>query len=263
MKSLWDFQKMKNEKRKITMVTAYDFSMGKILEDTHVDMILVGDSVAMVVHGYENTLHADMNMMEMHTKAVRRGALNSFIVADMPFLSFRKGVHEAVTNAGILMKAGADAVKVEGLKGHEDVVCGLIESGIPVMGHLGLTPQSIFQLGGFKLQGKTLEQQKIIREDAQKLQELGAFSVVLECVPEKLAQDISLKLDIPVIGIGAGRYVDGQVLVSHDLLGANPKFKPKFVRTYQTQYENNIKAILEFDKDVKNGSFPNNSEIYQ
>jgi 3-methyl-2-oxobutanoate hydroxymethyltransferase len=226
-------------------------------------MILVGDSLAMVMHGYESTLPADMNMMTLHTRAVRKGAANTFIVSDMPFLSYRKGLAQAVEAAGELMRNGANAIKLEGLNGNQKIIEHLVQSGIPVMGHLGLTPQSVNQFGGNKVQGKKEEQADKIAEDALKLEQLGCFSIVLECVPASLAEKITSRLKIPTIGIGAGNKTDGQVLVMQDMLGMNDEFKPRFLRCY-LQGENLFKdAFNRYADDVKSGKFPDNKESYQ
>lgn len=245
------------------MVTAYDYTMASLLSKTHVDCLLVGDSVAMVVHGHPTTLQATTEMMATHTAAVARGAGDKFIVADMPFLTFRKGKVAAMNCVEKLMSAGAHAVKLENVRGHEDVVSHIIESGVPVMGHLGLTPQSQHQLGGFKVQGKALSQAEQIRQDANKLAELGCFSLVLECVPTQVAKDITSDIPIPTIGIGAGIHVDGQVLVYQDLLGMNEGFRPKFLRTYLDGFNLITDSLNQFDGDVKTGAFPTREESYQ
>jgi 3-methyl-2-oxobutanoate hydroxymethyltransferase len=262
MKSIHDFKTFKQESRKISMITCYDACFGKIVDKSSIDAVLVGDSVAMVLHGYDSTLHATPEMMQAHTSAVARSVKNKFIVADMPFLSFRKGKTEALDVAGSLMKSGAHAVKIEGLKGHEDVIEHLIDSGIPVMGHLGLTPQSVMQLGGHRIQGRIeAEAHKIINE-ASELERLGCFALVLECVPEKLGTQVTQKLSIPTIGIGAGRFVDGQVLVLHDMLGAQPEFKPKFLKSYAQLHDFSLAALNNFDEEVKKSVFPSEKEIY-
>lgn len=262
MKSVTEFRKAKSEAQKISMVTCYDAWTAKIIESSHTDCILVGDSVAMVVHGYDSTIPADIPMIATHTAAVRRGAPTKFIVADMPFLSVRKGLLEAMNGVEQLMKAGANAVKIEGVLGQEEIIKHIVESGVPVMGHLGLTPQSIHQLGGFKVQGKTASDAFKILEDAKKLEELGCFSLVLECVPVALAQEITENSQIPVIGIGAGPSVDGQVLVLQDLLGMNIYFKPKFLRQYLDGHQTLSKCLNDFNSDVKTLTFPTLDESY-
>ena len=262
--NITDFKKMKLERRKISMVTAYDYFSAQLVSSSGVDCILVGDSVAMVVHGFESTLFATLEMMVTHVSAVRRGAQGqAFIVGDMPFLSFRQGIHHAVVAAGRLMQAGAHSIKIEGLDGHEDVIHHCVQSGIPVMGHLGLTPQFIHQLGGYKVQGKEkLAQEKLI-DQALRLEQLGCFALVLECVPAPLAQEITQKLSIPVIGIGAGKDTDGQVLVYHDLLGFNSEFKPKFVRKFADGHSWARAALKQFHEEVLNQTFPSESESYK
>jgi 3-methyl-2-oxobutanoate hydroxymethyltransferase len=260
--NILDFRKMKSEKRKISMVTCYDHWSARIIAQTDIDCILVGDSVAMVVHGYPSTLHADVDMMKLHTQAVARGAPGKFLVADMPFPTFRRGIPAALDCVDHLMKAGAQAVKLEGVEGHEDVVRALVGSGVPVMGHLGLTPQSIHQLGGFRVQGREERAVAQLRRDARTLQELGAFSLVLECVPSQVAAEISEELSIPVIGIGAGSQTDGQVLVLQDLLGMNPSFKPKFVRHFLNGEESLRGALQQYHQDVTHGTYPNAQESY-
>jgi 3-methyl-2-oxobutanoate hydroxymethyltransferase len=257
-----DFRKMKTEKRKISMVTCYDYWSAQIIARTDIDCILVGDSLAMVMHGYPSTLHATVEMMELHTRAVARGAPDKFIVTDMPFPTFRRGIPAALDCVDRLMKAGAHAIKLEGVEGHEDVVRAIVGSGVPVMGHLGLTPQSIHQFGGFRVQGREPQAVINLKRDAKTLQELGAFSVVLECVPSNVATDISQDLSIPTIGIGAGKQTDGQVLVLQDLLGMNPSFKPKFVRHFLNGEEIVRSALKAYHSGVSDGSFPTESESY-
>ena len=259
-----DFKKMKLEKRKFSMVTAYDYFSAKMVSEAGIDCILVGDSVAMVVHGFESTIHATVEMMATHVAAVRRGASpGSFIVGDMPFLSFRQGCSHAVNAAGRLIQAGAHSVKIEGLEGHEDVILHCVQSGIPVMGHLGLTPQFVHQLGGYKVQGKEKSAQEKLIEQAHTLERLGCFALVLECVPSSLAQEVSQQLSIPVIGIGAGRGTDGQVLVYHDLLGFNSGFKPKFVREFAQGNDWAKSALRSFHQEVVNQTFPLEQESYK
>lgn len=261
--NILDFKKMKKEGRKITMVTAYDYSMARLVEQSEVDCVLVGDSVAMVMHGYPSTVHATVEMLAFHTEAVARGLKKKFLVADMPFLSFRKGAQVALDCVERLMRAGAHSVKLEGIRGHEDVVDAIVRSGVPVMGHIGLTPQSIHQLGGFRVQGKDEETACELRAQAQKLQELGCFSIVLECVPAPLATEISSSLEIPTIGIGAGLHCDGQVLVLQDLLGMNLEFKPRFVRQFAQGATWIPDALNQFHKEVTLGRFPSEQETYK
>lgn len=227
------FLKKKNEKQKITMLTAYDFSTAKYFDEAGVDCILVGDSLGMVVLGYDSTTKVSMNEMRVFTSAVARGAKRCMVVADMPFMSYHCSVEEAVKNAGELIRAGASAIKLEGATDYIlQVVKRCVESGIPVVGHLGFTPQYLNVLGGYKVQGKSADKTKFIFEQAKKLEEAGAFSVVLEMVPEESAKFITENINISTIGIGAGRFTDGQVLVADDILGKFSEFKPKFARKY-------------------------------
>jgi 3-methyl-2-oxobutanoate hydroxymethyltransferase len=258
-----DFSEKKIRGEKISVVTAYDYSMAQIVADSPVDAILVGDSVAMVVHGLPSTIQATLEMMVIHTESVRRGAPNAFVIADMPFLTYRKGSVAALEAAGRLMCAGASAVKLEGIKGHEGVVEQLVGSGIPVMGHLGLIPQSVHQLGGYKVQGADEARAEEILGEAKLLEALGAFSLVLECVPAPLAERISQQIKIPTIGIGAGALTDGQVLVWHDLLGLSKPPLPRFVRTYLQGREEMKAALMRYHEDVLSGSFPNDRESYR
>lgn len=260
--SVQGFPEAKREGRRLSMVTCYDYSFARLLADAPVDALLVGDSVAMVLYGYPTTVSADLEMMRRHTAAVARGAGDRFIVADMPFLSFRKGQAPALDAAQALLTAGAHAVKLEGVDGHEDVIERLVESGIPVMGHLGLQPQSVHAYGGFKVQGRTCEQAREIARQACALQQLGAFAVVLECIPASLARQITETLRIPTIGIGAGAACDGQVLVLQDLLGMNPDFHPKFARRFADGARCVRTSVENFDAAVKSGEFPLPEESY-
>jgi 3-methyl-2-oxobutanoate hydroxymethyltransferase len=259
-----DFQKMKNAGRKISMVTCYDYSSARAVADTNIDCILVGDSLAMVVHGHPTTLSATTAMMALHTASVAKGAPAKFIVADLPFLSYRKGLKDAMDSVQELMSAGAHALKLEGVRGHAEIVRHIVNSGVPVMGHLGLTPQSINLLGGMKVQARTDAAVEILAGQARELEEAGCFSLVLECVPSEAARKVTDLLKIPTIGIGigAGASVSGQVLVYQDVLGLNPGFKPKFLRTYANTFEVIQAALNAYDRDVKGGSFPSDSESY-
>jgi 3-methyl-2-oxobutanoate hydroxymethyltransferase len=261
VKSILDFARAKREEQPIVILTAYDALMARLLEASEVDAILVGDSAAMVVHGFPSTIHATVEMMCVHTAAVRRGAATMVVIADMPFLSVRQGRETGVRAAGVLMQAGATAVKIEGVAGHEDIIAHLVESGIPVMGHLGLTPQSVHQLGGHRLQGRTVEAGVRLKAEALALEKLGAFSLVLECVPAALAEEISRELTIPVIGIGAGAGTDGQVLVLADLLGLDAKFRPRFARRYLEGHETVLGAVNAFARDVREARFPAQGEV--
>jgi 3-methyl-2-oxobutanoate hydroxymethyltransferase len=224
--------------------------------------LLIGDSSAMVMQGFDSTIHSSTESIAYHTAAVARGAKKKFIVADLPFLSTRKSRELGVEATEKLIRAGAHAVKIEGVRGNEDLIRHLVESGIPVMGHLGLTPQFVNAFGGMKVQAKTSEEQDRLLQDALAFEALGAFSLVLECVPNDIAKTITSKLQIPTIGIGAGADVDGQVLVLQDLLGFNPGFKPKFLKTYLNAYELFQKAFAEFHSEVVNGVYPSEKESY-
>lgn len=258
------FQKNKQNGHKLVMVTCYDFSMAKMIAKSQVDTVLVGDSVAMVQHGFESTVHATLEMMKLHTAAVARGLQNTkFLVADMPFTTFRKGKSFAVDSAAELVRSGAHAVKVEGIKGHEDVIEHLIDSGIPVMGHIGLTPQLALALGGHKVQGKNEQAVEKILSEAKDLQKLGAFSIVLECVPAVLGAQITQELKIPTIGIGAGAGTDGQVLVLNDMLGMSGSFKPKFLRHFASLENEIVSSLNAYCASVIDGEFPSALESYQ
>ncbi|MBI5691866.1 MAG: 3-methyl-2-oxobutanoate hydroxymethyltransferase [Verrucomicrobia bacterium] len=261
MNNVHDLARARREGRRLAMVTAYDVLTARILEAADVDAILVGDSVAMVVHGLPSTVHATLEMMALHTAAVRRGAPRSLVVADLPFLAVRRGRQVAVEAAGALMCAGANAVKAEGLAGHAEVLAHLIESGIPVMGHLGLTPQAVHQIGGYQVQGRTEPAAERIRTDARRLEGIGAFAVVLECVPATLAADVTAALTIPTIGIGAGAGTSGQVLVVSDLLGLDADFRPRFARRYHEGRAAALEAVRAFVRDVRGGAFPAAGEV--
>ncbi len=255
------FIKRKRNHQKISMVTCYDAAFAKIITRTDIDCVLVGDSCAMVMYGEKTTIPATMNMMREHTKAVRKGLANKFLIADMPFLSFRKGIPDAVEAAGELMQAGADAVKIEGITGHEETLAHLVHSGIPVMGHLGLTPQFYHSLGGYKIQGREKQAAQDLKAQALLLQELGCFSLVLKCIPEYLGGEITRSLVIPTIGIGAGREVDGQVLVLHDLLGLSDT-KTSFARQYISGADLVANALNSYCKDISEGFFPSENEVF-
>jgi 3-methyl-2-oxobutanoate hydroxymethyltransferase len=241
----------------ITMLTAYDYPTALSMDKAGVDSILVGDSLAMVVLGYENTLPVTMEEMLHHCRAVARGAKTSLLVGDMPFMSYQVSVEEAVRNAGrFLQEGGMDAVKLEGGLERADAIRAITGAGIPVIGHIGLTPQSVNQLGGFRAQGKTAIAAKRLIEDALILQEAGCFSIVLESVPARLADLISKKISIPTIGIGAGNGCDGQVLVTHDLLGLFDRFTPKFVKQYADFHNEMQKAFADYIEDVETKRFP-------
>ena len=256
-KNVADIRKMKGTGQRITMLTAYDASFARLLESSGVDMLLVGDSLGMVVLGYDSTVPVTMDEMLHHSKAVRNGAPNTLIVGDMPFMSYQVSIPEAITNAGRFMKeAGSDAIKLEGGLEVCDTVLALDQAGIPVMGHIGLTPQTAGKLGGYTVQGKDLESAKAQLEAAKALEEAGAFAIVLECVPAPLAQLISEQISIPTIGIGAGAGCDGQVLVTHDLLGMFEKFTPSFVKQFTHLAPSIKEAVQVFVQEVKDGEFP-------
>jgi 3-methyl-2-oxobutanoate hydroxymethyltransferase len=257
-----DFLRAKIEGRRVSMVTCYDYTFARLLSRSAIDGLLVGDSVAMVMHGHPSTLSASVDLMRLHTEAVVRGATGKFIIADLPFLSFRKGLAAALDSASVLMTAGAHAVKLEGVYGHEDVIERLVQSGIPVMGHLGLQPQSIHSYGGFRVQGRSGDSARDIVRQASALEQLGAFAIVIECVPEHLAQEITNVLRIPTIGIGAGAGCDGQILVLQDLLGMSMDFHPKFARPFLDGAGGVLDALARFDEAVKAGTFPAGEESY-
>jgi len=253
----------KQSGEKIIMLTAYDYPMARILDQTPCEIILVGDSLGMVVLGYPDTLSVTMEEMLHHTKAVTRACQRCMVVADMPYLSYHLSEDDALKNAGRFIKEGrAQAVKIEGGKKRANIVRHLVEAEIPVMGHIGLTPQSIHCFGGFRVQGKSLQRAIDLVEDALALEKAGAFSLVLEGMPAELARIITSKLSIPTIGIGAGLHCDGQVLVTYDLIGFFDGFHPKFVRRYTNLNEDLQKAFLHFCNDVKDAKFPGEEESY-
>ncbi len=261
MVNLRKLMAMKN-KTPITMVTAYDYFSAKACEEVGMDMILVGDSLGNVVLGYDSTLKVDMEDVIRHLSAVRRGAPNSFIVADMPFMSYQSSEEEGIKNAGALIRNGANAVKLEGGKRIAPLIRKLVDIGIPVMGHIGLTPQSINQIGGYRVQGKGDDSYRMV-EEAKILEEAGIFSLVLELTVEETAKAVTQALSIPTIGIGAGRYCDGQVLVWHDLLGINDEKKMKFVKRYADLSTQIKQALLSYVKDVKERKFPAEEHVFK
>jgi 3-methyl-2-oxobutanoate hydroxymethyltransferase len=253
----------KKDGKKISMITCYDYSFARLISETSIDMILVGDSAAMTMHGHSSTLPINTAVMALHVAAVARGAGNKHIVGDMPFLSYRKSLTANMNAVEKLMKAGAHSIKLEGAHGNLTLVQHLVQSGVPVMGHLGLTPQSVHQLGGYKVQGRDAKAQELIRAQALQLQEAGCYAVVLECVPSHLAEKITKELAIPTIGIGAGVDCDGQVLVLQDLLGMNLDLRPKFVRKYVDGADLIKTAINHFHEDVQSKEFPSEKEAYK
>ncbi|RHW63220.1 3-methyl-2-oxobutanoate hydroxymethyltransferase [Clostridium botulinum] len=258
------FQELKNKGEKITMLTAYDYSMAKLIDSSGINGILVGDSLGMVCLGYENTLSVTMEDMLHHTKAVVRGTSNALVVGDMPFMSYQTSIYDAVYNAGRFIKeAGAHAVKLEGGATVAEEIKAIVKAQIPVMGHIGLTPQSVNMFGGFKVQGKNEKVAKKLIEDAKILEEAGAFSIVLECIPEKLSKIISESISIPTIGIGAGKYCDGQILVYQDMLSMFSDFKPKFVKSFGNIGESIKDGVSQYIKEVKEAKFPEEKHAFK
>jgi len=262
MKTVCDFIKKKQIQQKISMVTCYDYTSAKIIENSDVDCVLVGDSAAMVMLGADDTTHATLSEMVMFTKAVRKGLKSKFVTADMPFLSYRKTLSEAMNAVGALIQAGAQAVKLEGANGNLEFIQHIVQSGVPVMGHVGMTPQHVHAFGGFKVQGKTDSTHQAILAQAKKLEESGCFAIVLECVPQKLAQEITTLISIPTIGIGAGCDTDGQVLVFQDLLGLQTDFKPKLAKSYLNGAEVFLNGLNQYVHEVEEGSFPTKAHTY-
>lgn len=257
-------QDMKRQGEPIAMVTAYDASFARLLDESGVDMLLVGDSVGMVVQGHENTLSVTMDHMVYHTQAVSRGSRRALVVADMPFMSYQASVDDAVRNAGRLLAEGAcQAVKLEGGARSAEAVKRIVDSGIPVMGHIGLTPQSVHALGGFKVQGRGPEQSEALLKDAQALEDAGAFSLVLETVPGDLARQITDQISIPTVGIGAGVQCDGQVLVSYDLLGLIREFSPRFLKRYAELGDATHDAVRNYVVEVKARRFPGPEHTFE
>lgn len=257
-----EFKKMASKNEKIVMLTAYDYPCATILEKAGIDIILVGDSLGMVVLGYDSTVPVTIGEMLHHTKAVRRGAPNTFIVADLPFLSYATP-QDALQNAGKLIKQGnADAVKLEGGEEYSEIVSMLTKAGIPVVGHIGLTPQTAAQLGGYKVQGKDLDSALKLITDAKSLEKAGIIMLVLEAIPKQLAERITRELSIPTIGIGAGDKCDGQVLVLHDLIGLFDKFVPKFVKQYELLGATIGDAVRRYSDDVKESKFPTDNHSF-
>lgn len=258
-KSIIDFQKQKANGDKITMVAAYDYPSARALDEAGVDVILVGDSVAMVLLGHEDTLSVSMEEMLIFTKAVSKAAKNAFVLADMPFMSYQSSVYDALQNAAKFMKEGrANGVKLEGGREFSECIKALSRASIPVIAHIGLTPQSVNAMGGYKVQGKSKEAARKLIDDAKAVQDAGASMVLMECVPSKLAKKITQILEVPTIGIGAGKHCDGQVLVYHDFLGLHQGFKPKFVKQFANL--NPSEGIKAYINAVKSGEFP--SEEY-
>ncbi|HXF91487.1 MAG TPA: 3-methyl-2-oxobutanoate hydroxymethyltransferase [Nitrospiraceae bacterium] len=257
-----EFKRRKREGKKLIVVTAYDALFARIVEQAGIDVLLVGDSLGVVVQGNKNTLSVTMEDMLYHTKLVAGATQQALVIGDMPFLSYQVSVEEAVRNAGRFLQAGAAAVKLEGGAPVVDRVAALTKFGIPVMGHLGMTPQSVHQYGGYKVQGKDRHGADALLEDAKALEAAGAFAVVLEAVPADLARRVTETLTIPTIGIGAGPYCDGQVLVLYDLLGLFDEFTPKFVKPYAHLKVDALQALRRYKEEVEQGKFPSDSESY-
>jgi 3-methyl-2-oxobutanoate hydroxymethyltransferase len=262
--TILDIYKKKAEKKKITMLTAYDYPTAQIVDQAGIDMILVGDSLGMVVQGVTSTLPVTMDEMIYHTKMVVRGTQSAMVVGDMPFLSYQTHRAEAVRNAGRFLKeGGCEVVKLEGGSQMADTIRAIVDAGIPVVAHIGLTPQYLHTLGGFKVQGKDEAAREKLLADARAVQDAGAFSVVIEAVPSPLAKEITAMLRIPTIGIGAGPDCDGQVLVLHDLLGLFDRFTPKFVKKYANLKEQALSAVQQYRKEVESGSFPSSEHSFK
>jgi 3-methyl-2-oxobutanoate hydroxymethyltransferase len=255
--TIGELQRKKGAGEKITMLTAYDYGMASFIDQSEIDMILVGDSLGMVVLGYDSTVPVTMEEMLHHCRAVRRGVRFALLVGDLPFMSYNTGREEAIRNAGRFLKeAGCDAVKLEGGLEVVETVRAIVEAGIPVMAHIGLTPQTVSKLGGFRVQGRDAETARRVLDSSSALEKAGAFSVVMECIPDQLAGLITRALRVPTIGIGAGPECDGQVLVSNDLLGTYEKFQPKFVKQYARLHPLIRQALADYVREVRAGAFP-------
>lgn len=264
MKTVSSFQTLKDNNEKIAMLTAYDYSTAQVLDKAEIDAILVGDSLAMVVLGHENTYNVTLEEMLIFVKAVARGAKNSFIIGDMPFMSYNLSIEQGLENASKMIKAGANAVKLEGCNEHIiSLVKRCVESGIPVLGHLGFTPQLMNTIGGHKIQGKTSDKIEAILESAKKLQEAGCFGIVLELMPSDSAKYITDNLKIPTIGIGAGADCSGQIVVIDDILGKFTDFTPKFVKKYANLHDEILKGVQDYKQEVKDNIFPSNKESFE
>jgi 3-methyl-2-oxobutanoate hydroxymethyltransferase len=262
--TILDIQRKKEEGEKIAVLTAYDFSFARLMDLAGIDVILVGDSVGSVVSGYNNTLPVTMEEMIYHTRAVVRGTERALVVTDLPFLSFQVSLRDARLNAGRLVKeGGAQAVKLEGGEHVAETIRAIVDMDIPVVAHLGLTPQSIHRMGGYRVQGKKEEQARQLLADARAVQEAGAFAVVLEAIPSGLAREITASLTIPTIGIGAGVHCDGQVLVVHDILGLCEKYSPKFVKKFADVSGIISRGIEDYIREVKEGTFPDEAHSFK
>jgi 3-methyl-2-oxobutanoate hydroxymethyltransferase len=257
-----EFQRQKRDKKKLTVVTAYDALFTRIVEQAGIEAILVGDSLGVVVQGQANTLSVTMEEMLYHTKLVAGAAQRALVIGDMPFMSYQASQEDALRNAGRFLQAGAQAVKLEGGAAVVDRVAAITGIGIPVMGHLGMTPQSVHRYGGYKVQGKESDQARLLLSDAKALEAAGAFAIVLEAIPAELAKTLTEQLTIPTIGIGAGPHCDGQVLVLYDLLGLFDDFVPKFVKPYAHLKADVLQALKRYKEEVEQGKFPTDSESY-
>ncbi|MBK2025835.1 3-methyl-2-oxobutanoate hydroxymethyltransferase [Francisella philomiragia] len=262
MKSVLGFKKAKANREKISMVTCYDYTLAKIINSTDIDCILVGDSGGMVLLGKKNTTYTTLADIQFMTQAVANGATDKFIIADLPFMSYRQSLETTMQAVMALIQSGAHAVKLEGSSGNLDIIKHIVDSGVPVMGHIGMTPQFVNSFGGFKVQGKTEEAAKHLLEEAKLLEQAGCFGIVLECIPTNIAKNITQILDIPTIGIGAGSDTDGQILVLQDMLGMNTDFQPKFVKKYISASEIFSEAINTYVKETKANIFPTKEYSY-
>ncbi|MBT8173706.1 MAG: 3-methyl-2-oxobutanoate hydroxymethyltransferase [Nitrosopumilus sp.] len=255
-KSVQDIINMKKEKKKISVITSYDYSLASLCDKAGIDVLLVGDSAGMVMLGYENTLNVSMDQMCMFTEAVSRARKNSLLVSDLPFMSYQASIEDAINNSGRLIKAGADAVKLEGGSIMAETISAIVDVGIPVMGHIGFQPQTTTLSQGYKVQGKTKDAAMRLIEDAKELEDAGVFSIALEMVSHEVAEIISQTVSVPIIGIGSGVGCDGQVLVVQDLLGMYEKIKPKFAKRYMNLSEDIVKSLKDYKNDVISGTFP-------
>jgi len=255
-KTVQDILNMKKEKKKISVITSYDYTLASLCDKAGIDVLLVGDSAGMVMLGYENTISVTMDQMHMFTEAVSRARKNSLLVSDLPFMSYQASIEDAINNSGKLIKAGADAVKLEGGSIMAETISAIVDVGIPVMGHIGLQPQTTILSEGYKVQGKTTDTAMNLIEDAKDLEDAGVFSIALEMVSHEVAQIISETVSVPIIGIGSGVNCDGQVLVIQDLLGMYDKIKPKFAKRYMNLSEDIVKSLGDYKKDVESGEFP-------
>lgn len=261
--SIHTLRQMKERGEKITVLTAYDATFARLLDEGGADVLLVGDSLGMVIQGHETTLPVTLDEMAYHCRAVARGARRAHVVGDLPFMSYQSSIEQGMTSAGKLMKeGGCHSVKLEGGAVHAELVRRLVGAGIPVMGHIGLTPQSFHQLGGFKVQGRDPKGRERLIADARALEEAGVYAIVLEAIPADIAADITAAVSVPTIGIGAGVACDGQVLVSYDLLGMDDSFKPRFVRRFATLGQTIKDAVAGYVQEVRSGTFPSDAESF-